>query len=114
MKKRLSNYLRPFLNPRFLLCFLIPWIITNGIWYLGFFLGSFFGISWLSYACGVYIAWLYTPWACEKIIILPIALWLCRRLFRKDAHTQAQIQNMLDQARKDWQGIKSKFRRNKK
>jgi hypothetical protein len=114
MKKRLKAYLRPFANPKFLLCFLIPWLITNGIWYIGVFLGSIFGISWLSYVCGVYIAWLYTPWACEKILILPVALWLARKLFKNDAKTQAQIQEMLTQARKDWESIKSKIRRKHK
>ena len=88
-------------------------MITNGIWYAGFAIGTYFGIGWLSYACGAYIAWLYTPWACEKIIILPISLWLCRLLFRKDLKTQAQIQQMLQQAKDDWGKIKSKFRRKK-
>lgn len=86
-------------------------MITNGIWYCGFALGTTYGIGWLSYVCGAYLAWLYTPWACEKIIIIPIALWLCKKLFRKSAETQKQLETMLEEAKSDFRKL---FKRSKK
>lgn len=83
-------------------------MITNGIWYAGMLLGTIFDLGLLTGICASYIAWLYTPWACEKILILPIALWLCKRLFKKSEKTQLQIQTMIDEAKSDFNKI---FRR---
>lgn len=117
MKQRLKNYFRPFINIRFLICFLPPWIITNGIWYLGLYMGIVFQIIWLRNICGAYVAWLYTPLAAEKIVILPIAIWLCKKLFKNDQKTMNQLNNMLDQAKQDCKKIgqffKKIFRRKK-
>jgi len=86
-------------------------MITNGFWYIGLALGTYFGIAWLATICGAYIAWLYTPWACEKLLIIPISIWLCKVLFRNHPQTQEQFAIMLAQAKSDWESIKSRFRR---
>ena len=88
-------------------------MITNGIWYLGLYIGICLNCGWLIGVCSGYIAWLYTPWACEKVLILPVSLWLCKVMFKKDLRTQEQIRNLLSQAKEDWQTIKNKIRSKK-
>lgn len=63
---------------------------------MGLAIGSYFSIGWLATLCGAYIAWLYTPFACEKLIIIPVAIWLCKHLFRDHPQTQAQFSLMRD------------------
>ena len=111
MKERLKNYFRPFINWHFLICFLPPWMLTNGIWYVGLYVGIKFHIVWLRNLCGGYIAWLYTPLAAEKIIIIPIAIILCKWLFKNDTKTQEQLNKMLHQAKEDIKKISNFFKK---
>ena len=55
------------LNPRFLLCFGIGWIITNGWAYFLFGLGSFTDVGWMKAVAGAYLAMLWFPFTPEKI-----------------------------------------------
>ena len=103
--EHIRNYLRPFTNWKFLICFLPPWMITNGLWYIGFSLGIKFHIPWLRNICGAYIAWLYTPLAMEKIIIIPIAIILCKWWFKNDEKTRTQLDIMLHQAKEDFKKL---------
>ena len=58
---RLFKFLRHLvLNPRFLLCFGLAWLITNGWSYILFGLGMLFDISWMKAVAGAYMAALYT------------------------------------------------------
>ena len=100
--KHLYKYIHPFLNWRFLVCFMIPWMITNGIWYIGFYLGTKYHLVWLASFCGAYIANLYMPWACEKLLIIPVALWLCKILFKNHEPTVKALNEMLETAKADF------------
>lgn len=78
-------------NPRFLLCFGIAWIITNGWSYAMFGLGVFFDIGWMKAVAGAYMAALWLPFTPEKIITFAIALALRRWIFPNDKKTEEQL-----------------------
>ena len=107
---KLYIYIKPFLNWRFLICFLIPWSITNGIWYVGLWIGTKFRITWLATTCGAYIVNLYMPWACEKVLIIPIAIWLCKVLFKSHKKTHDDLQRMFAEAKRDLKTITNKLK----
>lgn len=89
---RLFKFLRHLvLNPRFLLCFGLAWLITNGWSYILFGLGMLFDISWMTAVAGAYMAALWLPFTPEKILTLAIAFGLRRLIFPKDKKTEEQL-----------------------
>ena len=89
---RFFKFLRHMvLNPRFLLCFGIAWLITNGWSYILFGLGMLFDISWMTAVAGAYMAALWLPFTPEKILTLAIAFGLRRLIFPKDKKTEEQL-----------------------
>lgn len=111
MKQRLKNYFKPFLNWKFDICFLIPWLFTNGFWYLLFFISIKFKIYWLTSFTGAYLGWLYSPFGLEKLFIIPIAILICRLLFKNDERTMNDLHNMWEQAKHDFSAIKLKIKK---
>ena len=97
-----------FLNPRFLLCFGIGWMITNGWSYLFLFFGLRFGITWMSAVGSAYLAFLWFPFTPEKILTLLIALFLLRLFFPNDKATLQVLRDMLSWEKKKGEGEKSK------
>lgn len=92
MKKRkikifFIRLLRCLFNPRFLLCFGLAWLITNGWSYIMFILGTVFEIGWMIAVASAYLAFLWLPISPEKIITLAIAIALLRWLFPNDKKT---------------------------
>lgn len=81
-------------NPRFLLCFGIAWIITNGWSYAMFGIGMFFDIGWMKAVAGAYMAALWLPFTPEKIVTFAIALALRRWIFPNDKKTEEQLKAM--------------------
>lgn len=79
------------LNPRFLLCFGIAWIITNGWSYVLLGIGFLFDITWMTTVAGAYVTFLWLPFTPEKIITFGIAMLLRRLLFPHDKKTEAAI-----------------------
>ena len=69
------------MNPRFLLCFGIGWMITNGWAYIMLGLGTWLCIPWMMAVGGGYLALLWIPFTPEKIITVTIALVLMKLLF---------------------------------
>ena len=84
---RIKMILQCVLNPRFLLCFSIAWMITNGWSYVMFALGTFLDISWMVAVGGAYLAFLWLPISPEKIVTDAIAMALLRWLFPNDEKT---------------------------
>ncbi len=76
-----------FLTPRFLFCFLLAWLITNGWSYIGAFLGRLFHIEWLTNISLAWLAMLWLPFTPEKIITFMIAMVFSRLFFPKDEKT---------------------------
>lgn len=101
-------------NPRFLLCFGIGWIITNGWCYIGAALGAYFGIGWLTAVATGYMALLWVPFTPEKLITLTIAIVLLRFLFPNDQKTLGLLKEMYASAKEKWHAFldKRKARKN--
>lgn len=91
----LKSILKPYLNIRFIISFFVAWMITNGWSYIALFLGTYFKIGWLTTIAGGYQAFLWMPWAPEKLITIPIAIWIHKFLFPKDFKSINQFNNML-------------------
>ena len=92
--QKLKKLLRFLLNPRFLLCFGLGWIITNGWAYFLFGLGSFTDVGWMKAVSGTYLALLWFPFTPEKIVTEGIAIALLKWLFPKDTYTLAVLHDM--------------------
>lgn len=107
---RLKIYLQPFLKITFIISFGLAWIITNGWAYIIAFMPFNFP-EWLMWLARAYIGFLYLPWTPEKIITIPIAIWIHVRLFRDDTKTHIQLIEMKQQAQLDWKKIKDKFKK---
>ncbi len=88
-----------FLNPHFLICFLIGWLITNGWSYIFFALGTYFGITWMTVVGTAYMSMLWAPFTPEKIITLIIAIFLLKVLFPRDQKTLKVLQDELEHAK---------------
>ena len=100
-------------NPRFLLCFGIGWIITNGWCYIGAALGAYFGIGWLTAVSTGYMALLWVPFTPEKLITLTIAIVLLRFLFPDDQKTLGLLKEMYASAKKKWHDFLQKRKEKK-
>ena len=110
---RLKNYLRPFLSLKFLVCYLLAWLIVNG-WSIAFIIiGAIFDIEWMLGVGIGYQAFWYLPLTPEKLITIPMAMWFNFKLF-KDKKNQKILTNMKDQALYDWRKITSIFRKKDK
>ena len=90
-KMFLKSLWKNFANPRFLLCFGIGWMITNGWSYLLFFLGNLFSWKWAIAVSGFYVGLLRIPFTPEKIITFLIAIRLAKRLFPDDQKTLKEL-----------------------
>lgn len=103
-KKKIAAFLKKwimfFLNPRFLVCFLIGWLITNGWSYVFTVVGAYFGITWMTVVGTAYMSMLWAPLTPEKIITLIIAIFLLKILFPKDEKTLKVLQDELEKAKK--------------
>jgi hypothetical protein len=110
--KRIKNYLKPFLSWKFLLCFFLAWLITNGWSYIFIIIGLACDIKLLLNIGIGYQTFLWLPITPEKLITIPMAMWFNFRIFH-DKQTDELLVNMKQQAKEDWQKIKNKLRRNK-
>ena len=109
----LKSFAVLILNPRFILCFGIAWIITNGWSYAAAAIGAYFEITWLTAISGSYIAFLWLPVTPEKLITLTISLLLLRKLFPNDTKTLGQLRALYSKAKKEFAAATA-FLRNKK
>ena len=75
------------LNPHFLLCFGIGWMITNGWAYVLMGVGTFLDIPWMMICSGAYLAFLWVPFTPEKIVTCFIAIGLLKLLYPNDTKT---------------------------
>lgn len=93
-KSKLKKTAQFLLNPRFLICWAIAWLITNGWSYILFSLGSYLKIEWMMAVSGAYIAFLWVPGTPEKIVTITIAIALLRWLFPSDEKTLAVLKDL--------------------
>ena len=98
MREKISNFIKKavvfLLNPRFVLCFGIGWMITNGWSYILLGLGSWMKIGWMVAVAGAYLTVLWLPISPEKIVTIAIAMWLMKVLFPDDTKTLGVLREM--------------------
>ena len=91
-KPKLRLWSKLILNWRFVVCFGIGWMITNGWSYILLVIGLLMKIKWMTAISLGYLAILWIPFSPEKIVTTAIALFLVRRLFPKhNRELEAQI-----------------------
>lgn len=66
-----------------LISFLLAWFITNGWSYILLGLGIWLDITWAKAVSGAYLTFLWLPFTPEKLITIPLALFIQKVLFRK-------------------------------
>ena len=96
------------MNPRFLLCFGIGWMITNGWAYIMLGLGTWLCIPWMMAVGGGYLALLWIPFTPEKIITVTIALVLMKLLFPNDEKTLGLLRELYERAKGKKDELKEK------
>ena len=84
------------LNPRFLLCFFLAWMITNGWSYAMLFLGSYYEVSWMIAVSGAYLAFLWLPISPEKIVTVLLAMGFLRLFFPNDRKTLGVLKGLFE------------------
>ena len=94
IKKWVKIIIEFCLNPHFLLCFGLGWIITNGWAYIATGLGLWLGIDWLVAVGAAYLTALWIPFTPEKIITLIIAIFLLKKIFPNDKKTLERLRKM--------------------
>ncbi len=111
IKEALKKVLRLILNPRFLLCFGLSWIVTNGWAYILFALGTFFRIGWMIAVSGAYLTFLWFPFTPEKVLTVALSILFLRLLFPKDEKTLGVLRELHDKAK---QKKKKKIKKGRK
>jgi len=102
--QRLKRLVILLLNWRFLICFGLAWMITNGWSYVMFAMGTVLQSTWMLAVSGAYLTILWFPFSPEKIVTCAIALILVRFLFPKhQKELSAQVREVLksDKKKKD-------------
>ena len=82
-----KTWLKRILNWRFLVCFLIAWMITNGWSYISLAISSIFDISWLKVIATAYISLLWLPFTPEK----NFDLYYCAFHYEKNFSSRSAI-----------------------
>ena len=107
---KIKTYISPFLNWRILVIYVPIWFIMSGWTYLFIFLGTKYHIGWMLASGTFWATLLWLPITPEKLITIPITLWLYVKLF---GHKESEkLERMLLEARQDWDNVKAWFRRN--
>lgn len=101
------------LNPRFVLCYGLAWVITNGWAYICTGSGMLADIEWLTGISTGYLALIWMPLTPEKIITAAIAIFLLQRLFPNDQKTLAVLKRLHHTAKNKWHECKQRVKRRK-
>ena len=107
--KKVVIYLRPFANWRFLVSYSIPFMITNGWAWIGVFLFGMGYRNWFTIASTSWMAFLWAPFTPEKLVTVPVAIWIHTKLFKRDPKTRVMLDNMYNEAKADWKRVKDRF-----
>ena len=108
IKDKVKKLIEFILNPRFLLCFGLAWMITNGWCYIFIAAGSSYNIEWMFYVGTTYLAFLWLPITPEKIITIPLAIAFLKAFFPKDQLTLAVLTQMYQKAKDALKGKKKR------
>ena len=99
IKASVKKWVQLCLNPRFLLCFGIGWMITNGWAYVMLGLGVLLDVGWARTVASAYLTLLWIPMTPEKILSVAIAILLLRKLFPNDEKTLGGLRELFSKAK---------------
>ena len=108
MREKIKKIAQFLFNPKFLLCFGIGWMITNGWSYILFGLGTWLKSPWMLAISGAYLTFLWLPISPEKIVTLAIAIALLRWLFPHDKKTLGVLYHLSEKTKEAYQTFRSK------
>ena len=111
VKEKFKKLVEFLLNPRFLLCFGLAWMITNGWCYIFIGGGSYYDIEWMFYVGTTYLAFLWLPITPEKIITIPMAIGFLKLIFPRDKYTLGVLIDMYQKAKDALKAQKRKRKR---
>ncbi len=94
LKRKIKLWAKLILNWRFLICFGIGWLITNGWSYLLLGIGTLTQTGWMIAVASAYLAFLWLPISPEKVVTVAIACFLVQRLFPK--HNQVLREQIMN------------------
>lgn len=106
MWKKIKFWIKRLCNWRFLICFGIAWIITNGWAYAFIAIGTGCNIKWMLAVGTSYMAFLWLPITPEKLITIPIAIFLLKILFPKSKELQRELEEEKEKIKKNLKGKK--------
>ena len=104
LMKKVKVWVKLILNWRFLVCFGLGWMITNGWSYILLGIGLLTETAWATAVASAYLVLLWAPISPEKVVTVAIALFLVRRLFPK--HNEALERQILEATESDHAGRK--------
>lgn len=110
----IKKWVEVIINPRFLLCFGMGWIITNGWAYILLGIGIWTEITWMKTVASAYLAILWLPVTPEKIITVTLALLFLRKIFPNDEKTLGVLRELHEKAKADRQRRKRKKNKTEK
>jgi len=113
MKKIIKTIVQFILNPHFLICFGIAWLITNGWSYILLALGTILSIPWMIAVSGAYMTFLWFPFTPEKLLTVIIAMALLRWLFPNDEKTLGILKEMYVKLKMEGKKVKEKRQKRK-
>ena len=87
------------------------WFIFSGWTYLFIFLGIKFDIKWMYISGSTWNAFLWMPFTPEKLVTIPITIKLYCMLFKE---SNPALEEMLQEAKKDFTKVKNFFTKNRK
>lgn len=94
--------IKPFLSWRILVCYLPFWFVFTGWTYVALAIGN----TWWKTASGVWLAWMWMPWCPEKLITIPLTIWLHKKLFPR--HSTSELDSMLEKEKASVRGRNKK------
>lgn len=94
--------IKPFLSWRILVCYLPFWFLFTGWTYVALAIGN----TWWKTASGVWLAWMWMPWCPEKLITIPLTIWLHKKLFPR--HSTSDLDSMLEKEKASVRGRNKK------
>ena len=92
----IKEKVKPFLNIKFLLSFFCAWMVTNGWSYIFVVLGPVLNLKWMTTVGVSYQTFLWLPCTPEKIVTIPLAIFLHRIIFPRDFKNLEKLNRMFE------------------
>lgn len=96
IKKLLYDIYKFVIDWRMAISFVIAWMITNGWAYIFIGVGTFLEMKWMSAIGAGYVAILWLPCTPEKLITIPLSVFIKKLLFRKHTKNEEEKKELVN------------------